>query len=193
MLSILTVVTALSGSHTHARLGRRAILSAAATTVVAPLHAALAFDLPILEDFEDPKARATAAKKPNPPLEKQQWAAFYAVTTGDQATLEQMINNNWDLQDAKDSSGKTVLHRAAQVGNGPAAELLLKAGANKDAINQWKETPLHMAARNGKLDVVKQLISAGADAAKQTIGGDTALVLAKKYRMTAVEEYLSSQ
>lgn len=201
ILSTVCICTALSGSKGVAELshllsgspaGRRAVLSAASAAAALPLHAAIAFDLPILEDFDDPKARAAAAKKPNPPLEKQQWAAFYAVTTNDQSTLNEMKQNNWSLAALKDSSGKTVLHRAAQVGNAAAVTLLLSDGSNVNAVNQWKETPLHMATRNGKLDCVKQLVAAGADVTKVTLGGDTALVLAKKYRMTSVEEYLSS-
>jgi len=173
-------------------MGRRAVLTSAASAAVAvPLQAARAFDLPSLEEFDNPKARAAAAKKGNPPIEKQQSSAFYAVSTGDQASLKLMVDNGWQLNDAKDTAGKTVLHRAAQVGNAPAVETLLKAGVNPNAITQWKETPLHMATRNGKLDCVKQLVGAGAKTDKETIGGDTALVLAKKYRFSAVEEYLA--
>ena len=81
---------------------------------------------------------------------------------------------------------------AAQVGNAAAVETLLKAGSEVDAVTQWKETPLHMATRNGRLECVKLLTAAGAKVDKQTIGGDTPLVLAKKYRMKAVEDYLAS-
>merc|ERR1719453_1772265 len=102
-----------------------------------------------------------------------------------------MVDGGWDLTAAKDTAGKTVLHRAAQVGNARAVETLLKAGAEVDAVTQWKETPLHMATRNGKLECVKLLTAAGAKPDKLTIGGDTALVLAQKYRMKAVEDFLA--
>jgi len=48
-----------------------------------------------------------------------------------------------------------------------------------------------MAARNGKLACVKALVESGASLDKQTIGGDTALVLSRKYKMASIEEYLS--
>ena len=49
-----------------------------------------------------------------------------------------------------------------------------------------------MAVRNGKLPAVKALVGAGASLASTTFGGDTPLVLSKKYRMASIEEYLSS-
>jgi len=160
-------------------------------TTVMPLGAANAFDLPSLEAFDDPKQRKYYASRPNPDASKQQSLAFYAVSTGDQTTLQLMVDNGWEITKVSDSASKTVLHRAAQVGNTPAVALLLKAGAQVDAVTQWKETPLHMAARNGKLACVKALVESGASLDKQTIGGDTALVLSRKYKMASIEEYLS--
>jgi len=104
-----------------------------------------------------------------------------------------MVEGGWDLAACKDSAGKTVLHRAAQVGNGPAVAALLKAGSKIDAMTQWKETPLHMATRNGRLAVVKQLVEAGASTSTQTYGGDDALTIAKKYKMKEVAEFLTSK
>ena len=171
---------------------RRNAIALGATALVTPL-AGRAFDLPALEEFDDPKARKFAARQPNPPATKQQWAAFYAVTTGDNDSLTAMADNGWELAKVSDTAGKTVLHRAAQVGNTPAVALLLKQGAKIDAVTQWKETPLHMAARNGKLDSVKALVEAGAQVSKETIGGDTALSLARKYKFGSVEEYLAGK
>lgn len=141
----------------------------------------------------DPKARKAYAKRPNPELAKQQSSAFYAVSTFDQNSLDAMIGGEWDLAACKDSAGKTVLHRAAQVGNGPAVTALLKSGSKIDAKTQWKETPLHMATRNGRLEVVKQLVDAGASTSAETYGGDNALSIAKKYKFKAVAEFLASK
>lgn len=139
------------------------------------------------------KARAKAAKMPNPSLRKQQSSAFYAVSTFDQGSLEKMIEGGWDLAGAKDEAGKTVLHRAAQVGNAPAVEALLKSGVNIDAVTQWKETPLHMAARNNRLAVVKTLVEAGASTTSKTYGGDTALEIATKYKFKDLVSFLDSK
>ena len=141
----------------------------------------------------DPKARKAFAKRPNPEITKQQSSAFYAVSTFDQSSLDAMVDGGWDLAGCKDSAGKTVLHRAAQVGNGPAVTALLKSGSKIDAKTQWKETPLHMAARNNRVDTVKQLVDAGASTSAETYGGDNALSIAKKYKFKAMAEYLASK
>lgn len=139
------------------------------------------------------KARKASAQRPNPSLQKQQSSAFYAVSTFDVSSLRSMADAGWALADAKDSAGKTVLHRAAQVGNTDAVAILLGSGSQVDAKTQWKETPLHMASRGGKLAAVKQLVEAGASTSAKTYGGDTALDLAQKYKMAPVIEYLSSK
>jgi ankyrin repeat protein len=43
-------------------------------------------------------------------------------------SLQAMADAGWALGSVKDSAGKTPLHRAAQVGNAPAVELLIKYG-----------------------------------------------------------------
>ena len=78
------------------------------------------------------------------------------------------------------------------MGNEAATALLLKSGAPVDAETQWKETPLHMAVRNGKFACVKLLVEAGASKSKETIGGDNALALAKKYKQGEIAEYLAN-
>ena len=72
--------------------------------------------------------RRAYARMPNPELKKQQSSAFYAVSTGDMDTLQKMVDAGWELNKVKDTAGKGVLHRAAQVGNEPAVQVLLKAG-----------------------------------------------------------------
>ena len=176
---------------------RRSALESAATALGAAsaLAAALpaaAFDTPSLEAYDDPKAKAAFATLKNPPLDKQASASFYAITTGDLPGLKKMVEAGWELGKATDTAGKTPLHRAAQVGNTGAVTLLLDAGCDPSVINKFEETPLHMATRNGKLPAVKALIAAGANPKAKTFGGDTALVLSKKYKMAAVQEYLES-
>ena len=79
----------------------------------------------------------------------------------------------------------------AQVGSVGAVQLLIDAGANPSVTNKFDESPLHFAVRNNRLPVVKVLVGAGANRDQKTFGGDTALVLAQKYRMKAVEDYLT--
>jgi hypothetical protein len=171
-------------------VSRRALLGGAVAFTSS--SAASAFDLPPLEEFENPRSRRSFAKMPNPPVGKQQSSAFYAVTTGDIQSLESMADAGWALADVKDSAGKRVLHRAAQVGNAPAVKLLIKAGAPVDSVTTWDETPLHFAVRNGHVEAAKELIASGASTKRLTYGGDDALTLAKKYKKTSMVDYLSS-
>lgn len=69
--------------------------------------------------------------------------------------------------------------------------VLLKAGCDVNAQTRWSETPLHYAVRNGKLASVKQLVAAGADINIETVSGDSALVLARKYMKPEIVAYLS--
>lgn len=154
---------------------------------------ALAFQTPALDQFGDFKARALAATRPNPELSTQQQAAFFAITNNDLITLQKMIDSGWDLGKAVDTAGKTSLHRAAQIGNSGAIDILVKAGVPLDASNAWQETPLHLATRNGRSAAVKQLVAAGASTTAKTVGGDNALSLARKYRKADVAEFLASK
>ncbi len=152
-----------------------------------------ASDLPPLDEFDDPAARAKFAKKANPSLTKQQGTSFYAVTIYDNASIQKMDQAGWELTTLADGAGKTLLHRSAQVGNAPVMELLLKKGAAVDATTRWRETALHMAVRNGRLPCVKLLVEAGASLTMETQAKDNALSLARKYNKKDVEEYLVSR
>lgn len=171
-------------------LTRRSVL---AMPLVSVPGIALAYQTPVLDQFSDPKARALAATRPNPELSTQQQAAFFAITNNDLVTLQTMVDNGWDLANAVDTAGKTSLHRAAQIGNSGAIDILVKAGVPLDASNAWQETPLHLATRNGRSAAVKQLVAAGASTSAKTFGGDNALSLAQKYRKADVAEFLASK
>ena len=191
---VLALATACGALRAPPRAGnRRAVLQGAASFVLsAASPAAFAFDTPDLTAFDDPKAKALFADKANPGLAKQASASFYAITTGDLISLKKMLDAGWNLGEACDTAGKTPMHRAAQVGNTGAIQLLVDAGVSPSVTNKFDESPLHFAVRNNRLPAVKMLVGAGADRAQKTFGGDTALVLAQKYKMTAVEDYLTS-
>lgn len=153
-----------------------------------------AFNLPPLEEFEDPKARQYYAKQPNPgDMSVMQSKAFYAVATGDNASFENMLKAGWPIGKLTDSAGKTVMHVAAQKGNPTAITAMLAADVPVDPMTRWKETPLHLAVRNNKLDCAKALLDAGASTTAVTYGGDTPAELAVKYKMTKIGELLSSK
>jgi ankyrin repeat protein len=57
----------------------------------------------------------------------------------------------------------TALSLAAERGYQDIVDLLLKHGANKDAMREDGATPLHLAAMNNHIGVVQSLLSAGAN------------------------------
>ena len=64
---------------------------------------------------------------------------------------------------AKDESGKTPLHFAADQGNVCAVRALVEAGADVNAHANNKVTPLHLAAKRRDVDLLRALLEAGAD------------------------------
>ena len=67
------------------------------------------------------------------------------------------------------------IHAAARNGHLAIVQLLLEAGADKDATKEDGATALHLAAEEGNLDVVRSLLEAGADKEAATQNGTTAL------------------
>jgi ankyrin repeat protein len=183
-------------------VSRRSVI---VTTVLSPT-AVSAFDLPPpdglvaafnpydIKALEDPNVRSKFAAAPNPDKARQQSSAYFAVSNGDIDSLQAMADGGWALAELADDNGKTLLHRAAQIGNEPAVKLLLKMSSPIDAYTSFKETPLHLAVRNNHLECVKLLVDAGASmSALYSTNGDTALTLAKKYKFADVFEYLKSK
>jgi hypothetical protein len=174
-----------------AAASRRSVLAAAVAALLSPAVAAIAYDLPPPTEMMDQVALRKYAAMVNPDKKQQQGPAFIAITNGDMPTLQAMADGGWALGELADDAGKTVLHRAATVGNEPALLLLLKAGSPIDAYTSFNETPLHLAVRNNRLACVKLLVEAGAStAAEYGKNGDTALSLAQKYKFEPIVEYL---
>lgn len=74
------------------------------------------------------------------------------------------------------TAGFTALSMAAGSGNGPIVALLLKAGANPNALHDEGSTALMAAAENGSVPIVKALLSVGAEVNTQRYDGLTALM-----------------
>jgi ankyrin repeat protein len=82
-----------------------------------------------------------------------------AARDGDLTAVRTLLKDNRDVVFAKDTYGRTPLHRAAAHGNKDVAQLLLANKAEVDARDAQACTPLHHAALWGHLSVVELLLA----------------------------------
>ena len=85
---------------------------------------------------------------------------FFFVVVHAQRTAQlkaSMLLPNMEFKDKK-----TLLFTVAQDGNEEAVDMLLKCGANVNAVNKDGSTPLHAACRSDSILAVNYLIEAGA-------------------------------
>ena len=74
------------------------------------------------------------------------------------------VLESMDARRAEDGEQKyRWLHCAAIQGYDDAVEVLIRDGADVNAVDECNETPIHCAAENGHVDVAKVLIQNGAD------------------------------
>jgi ankyrin repeat protein len=82
---------------------------------------------------------------------------------------------------AAQADGTTALHWAAHWNDLPAADLLIRAGADVKAANGDGATPMFLAAQNGSAAMIEKLIKAGADVNGPILAhGETALMMASR-------------
>ena len=86
-----------------------------------------------------------------------------AVQAGRMKELKKLLATGTDVNVRSSWRGLAALHVAAINGYGGIAEMLLKHGADKDALDDTGETPLMKAAVEGHQPVVELLLKAGAD------------------------------
>lgn len=88
-------------------------------------------------------------------------AAHYAAAQAGNA-LEVMLPYVTDI-DLADDEGATLLILAAQAGAVKGVSLLLKAGAEVNKMNQWKQSALYCALHSNSVEVVELLLKHGAN------------------------------
>ena len=71
--------------------------------------------------------------------------------------------------DSRDLQGRSPLSHAARNGHSTVTRLLLKAGADPEALDRWGYSPLHEAAMAESEKVAELLLKAGADPQRRTL------------------------
>ena len=90
----------------------------------------------------------------------------------------------------RDVDNDTALHLAAKGNHTDVAQVLIDAGADIDAVNNFGCSPLHSACASGALSIVKMLVRAGAEVHATNDKGRTCLHLAAELGHTETVRYL---
>ena len=116
------------------------------------------------------------------------WAQFYYFERYDSAVylMEKEMNPN-----TMSWHHVTLLHDMAQKGEIRKAELLIKHGAELNAVDEeYQSTPLGIAARWGQVEIVELLFSKGADPNKSGASWSTPIAWARKKGHKEIETIL---
>ena len=117
----------------------------------------------------------------------------WAVHAGDVAEVKRLLGAGADVSIAN-HYGATPMSLAAEVGNADMLEVLLEVGANADSPDPDGQTALQAVARTGNVDAARLLLNHGATVdARETWGGQTALMWASARRHPAMMELLISK
>lgn len=106
---------------------------------------------------------------------------FLLIRQGKNHELEVILKDPSFNKNQTRWSGFSLLHRAAEVGNTQACEILLNAGAsiNMRSAKGWY-TPLHVALANGYTETAEFLIDHGADPWMKSKYGEDPFLLGNK-------------
>src|SRR5579863_109237 len=82
-----------------------------------------------------------------------------AVKAQDEASVRALLKQHVDVN-AQQGDGASALHWAANFDNLTIADLLIRAGARVDAVNDLGSTPLHLACTNRSAAMAERLLVA---------------------------------
>ena len=101
-----------------------------------------------------------------------------SVKNGDLPAVRALAPNT-DVNVAE-ADGTTALHWASHLNQPEIVDLLLREGADFDAVNRYGVTPLWLACVDGEVSVIQRLLRAGADPNTRMAAGDTVLMRAAR-------------
>lgn len=100
-----------------------------------------------------------------------------AIRSGDEALAKQRVLNDKAYVNTANIRQETALHIASIKSSPELVQLLLKAGADINPVDEWGQTPLFIAVHNKNNAVAMLLISKGADINKANNDGTTPLIM----------------
>ena len=97
-------------------------------------------------------------------VDPQDFSCLHSVThSSDRWALLYILCQPGIEVDERDHMGLTALHWAVQQGDEDSTQILLKFGADPNAVDRNDLTALHWAASGGNSSCITQLLEAGAD------------------------------
>lgn len=120
-------------------------------------------------------------------------ALHLAVECGKPQVVQMLLGYGAQVEFKGGKAGETPLHIAARTKDGErCAEMLMKSGADVNAVRENGETAMHIAARNGQLKMLQALLEEGGDPTQQSKNGETPLHVAVRHCHLAVAKELLS-
>src|SRR5262245_44073209 len=116
-----------------------------------------------------------------------------AAKFGDVQKVKDLLAQDGDLINARDTDGSTPLHCATWKGNKDVVAVLLTAGAEVNVHNNnehWGTTPLHAAAHANQAAIARMLIEHGAKLNAKDLEGRTPLFHTTFHKAKAVARVL---
>uniref|UniRef100_A0A8W8JLN2 Uncharacterized protein n=1 Tax=Magallana gigas TaxID=29159 RepID=A0A8W8JLN2_MAGGI len=118
-------------------------------------------------------------------------ALHLAVECGKPQVVQMLLGYGAQVEFKGGKAGETPLHIAARTRDGErCAEMLMKSGADVNAVRENGETAMHIAARNGQLKMLQALMEEGGDPTQQSKNGETPLHVAVRHCHLAVAKEL---
>jgi uncharacterized protein len=90
------------------------------------------------------------------------WPLFFAASRGGPSQVRAALRHGWQVNGRDGDGNGPALVVAAASGRAANVRVLLRAGADVNAVNQHGNTALILAASHGRSDIVDVLLAAGA-------------------------------